>query len=131
MVKKTPSPAKLRELVMQALYQKEMTGSSNTVLIKQFKQNYKNLNLNNFETYLKEIKNNILDIDSTINKHTNINIDQISKIELAILKQAIYEIKNSNLDKPVIISEAIRLAKRFGQDSSHKFVNALLDKADN
>ena len=129
MVKKTPSPAKLRELVMQALYQKEMTGSSNTNLIKQFKQNYRNLNLKNFETYLKEIKQNILDIDSTIDKHTNINIDQISKIELAILKQAIYEIKNSNLDKPIIISEAIRLAKRFGQDSSHKFVNALLDKA--
>ena len=131
MVKKTPSPAKLRELVMQALYQKEMTGSSNTDLIKQFKQNYKSLNLKNFETYLKEIKKNILDIDSTIDKHTNINIDPISKIELAILKQAIYEIKNSNLDKPVIISEAIRLAKRFGQDSSHKFVNALLDKAAN
>ena len=131
MVKKTPSPAKVRELVMQALYQKEMTGSSNTDLIKQFKQNYRNLNLKDFETYLKEIKQSILDIDSTIDKHTNINIDQISKIELAILKQAIYEIKNSNLDKPVIISEAIRLAKRFGQDSSHKFVNALLDKAAN
>jgi N utilization substance protein B len=131
MVKKTPSPAKLRELVMQALYQKEMTGSSNTDLIKQFKQNYKNLNLKDFETYLKEIKQNILDIDSIINKHTNINIEQISKIELAILKQAIYEMKNSSLDKPIIISEAIRLAKRFGQDSSHKFVNALLDKAAN
>ena len=129
MVKKTPSPAKLRELVMQALYQKEMTGSSNTELIKQFKQNYKDLNLKNFETYLKEIKKNIIDIDSTIDKHTNINIDKIGKIELAILKQAIYEIKNSNLDKPIIISEAIRLAKRFGQDSSHKFINALLDKA--
>ncbi|MDC3078283.1 transcription antitermination factor NusB [SAR86 cluster bacterium] len=131
MVKKTPSPAKLRELVMQALYQKEMTGSSNTDLIKQFKQNYKNLNLKDFETYLKEIKQNILDIDSIINKHTNINIEQISKIELAILKQAIYEMNNSSLDKPIIISEAIRLAKRFGQDSSHKFVNALLDKAAN
>ena len=131
MVKKTPSPAKLRELVMQALYQKEMTGSSNTDLIKQFKQNYKNLNLKDFETYLKEIKQNILAIDSVIDKHTNINIDQISKIELAILKQAIYELKSSSLDKPIIISEAIRLAKRFGQNSSHKFVNALLDKAAN
>jgi N utilization substance protein B len=131
MVKKTPSPAKLRELVMQALYQKEMTGSSNTDLAKQFKQNYKNLNLKDFETCLKEIKRNILDIDSIIEKHTNINFDQISKIELAILKQAIYEIRNSDLDKPIIISEAIRLAKRFGQDSSHKFVNALLDKAAN
>ena len=131
MVKKTPSPAKLRELVMQALYQKEMTGSSNTDLVKQFKQNYKNLNLKSFETCLKEIKRNILDIDSIIEKHTNIDFDQISKIELAILKQAIYEIRNSDLDKPIIISEAIRLAKRFGQDSSHKFVNALLDKAAN
>ena len=131
MVKKTPSPAKLRELVMQALYQKEMTGSSNTDLVKQFKQNYKNLNLKSFETCLKEIKRNILDIDSIIEKHTNIDFDQISKIELAILKQAIYEIRNSDLDKPIIISEAIRLAKRFGQDSSHKFVNALLDKASN
>ena len=131
MVKKTPSPAKLRELVMQALYQKEMTGSSNTDLIKQFKQNYKNLNLKDFEIYLKEIKQNILDIDSIINIHTNVNIDQINKIELAILKQAIYEMKNSCLDKPIIISEAIRLAKRFGQDSSHKFVNALLDKVAN
>ena len=82
MVKKDPSPAKLRELVMQALYQKEISGSSNTDLIKQFKQNYKNFNLSDFEIYLKEIKKNILDIDTTIEKYTNIQIDQISKIEL-------------------------------------------------
>ena len=131
MVKKDPSPAKLRELVMQALYQKEISGSSNTDLIKQFKQNYKNFNLSNFEIYLKEIKKNILDIDTTIEKYTNIQIDQISKIELAILKQAVYEIRKDELDKPIIISEAIRLSKRFGQDSSHKFINALLDKAAN
>ena len=129
MVKKDPSPAKLRELVMQALYQKEISGSSNTDLIKQFKQNYKNFNLSDFEIYLKEIKKNILNIDATIKKYTNIQIDQISKIELAILKQAIYEIRKDELDKPIIISEAIRLSKRFGQDSSHKFINALLDKA--
>ena len=129
MVKKDPSPAKLRELVMQALYQKEISGSSNTDLVKQFKQNYKNFNLSNFEIYLKEIKKNILDIDTTIEKYTNIQIDQISKIELAILKQAVYEIRKDELDKPIIISEAIRLSKRFGQDSSHKFINALLDKA--
>ena len=129
MVKKDPSPAKLRELVMQALYQKEISGSSNTDLIKQFKQNYKNFNLSDFEIYLKEIKKNISDIDTTIEKFTNIQMDQISKIELAILKQAVYEIRKDELDKPIIISEAIRLSKRFGQDSSHKFINALLDKA--
>ena len=129
MAKKNPSPAKLRELVMQALYQKEISGSSNTDLIKQFKQTNRNFNLKGFENCLKEIKKDILEINSIIEKHTDVGIEQISKIELAILKQAIYELKQNELDSPIIISEAIRLAKRFGQDSSHRFINALLDKA--
>ena len=129
MAKKNPSPAKLRELVMQALYQKEISGSSNTDLIKQFRQTNRNFNLKRFENCLKEIKKDILEINSIIEKYTNVDIEQISKIELAILKQAIYELKQNELDSPIIISEAIRLSKRFGQDASHKFINALLDKA--
>ena len=129
MAKKTPSPAKLRELVMQALYQKEISGSSNTDLIKQFKQTNRDFNLEKFEDSLKEIKKGILEINSTIEKHTDVDIEQISKIELAILRQAIYELNLNKLDSPIIISEAIRLSKRFGQDPSHKFINALLDKA--
>ena len=128
MAKKTPSPAKLRELVMQALYQKEISGSSNTDLIRQFKQTNRDFNLKKFEDSLKEIKKDILEINSTIEKHTDIDIEQISKIELAILRQAIYELKLNKLDSPIIISEAIRLSKRFGQDASHKYINALLDK---
>ena len=130
MAKKNPSPAKLRELVMQALYQKEISGSSNTDLIKQFKQANRNFNLKGFENCLREIKKDIMEINSIIEKHTNVDIEQISKIELAILKQAIYELKQNELDSPIIISEAIRLSKRFGQDSSHKFINALLDKVE-
>ena len=129
MAKKTPSPAKLRELVMQALYQKEISGSSNTDLIKQFKQTNRDFNLEKFEDSLKEIKKGILEINSTIEKHTDVDIEQISKIELAILRQAIYELNLNKLDSPIIISEAIRLSKRFGQDASLKFINALLDKA--
>ena len=61
MAKKNPSPAKLRELVMQALYQKEISGSSNTDLIKQFKQTNRNFNLKGFENCLREIKKDILE----------------------------------------------------------------------
>ncbi len=129
MAKKIPSPAKLRELIMQALYQKEISGSSNTDLIKQFKQTNRDFNLEKFEDSLKEIKKDILEINSIIEKYTDVEIEQISKIELAILRQAIYELKLNELDSPIIISEAIRLSKRFGQDSSHKFINALLDRA--
>ena len=80
MAKKTPSPAKLRELVMQALYQKEISGSSNTDLIRQFKQTNRGFNLEKFEDSLKEIKKGILEINSTIEKHTDVDIEQISKI---------------------------------------------------
>ena len=75
MAKKNPSPAKLRELVMQALYQKEISGSSNTDLIKQFKQTNRNFNLKGFENCLREIKKDILEINSIIEKHTNIEIE--------------------------------------------------------
>ena len=67
MAKKTPSPAKLRELVMQALYQKEISGSSNTDLIKQFKQTNRDFNLEKFEDSLKEIKKGILEIKNPTN----------------------------------------------------------------
>ena len=66
MAKKNPSPAKLRELVMQALYQKEISGSSNTDLIKQFKQTNRNFNLKEFENCLKEIKKDILEINLSL-----------------------------------------------------------------
>ena len=39
-----------------------------------------------------------------------------------------HEISHTKLDKPIIINEAIKLAKKFGQNSSHKFINAILDK---
>ena len=65
----------------------------------------------------------------TISKFSNIPTSRIGEIELSILYLALYEISQSELDKPIIINEAIKLAKKFGQDSSHKFINAVLDQA--
>ena len=65
----------------------------------------------------------------TIEKFSNIPSSRIGEIELSILYLALYEISESKLDKPIIINEAIKLAKKFGQNSSHKFINAVLDQA--
>ena len=54
-LKKLPSPAKKRELIMQALYQKEISGCSNTEVIKQFKQSHKSIDLDAFEIVLKDV----------------------------------------------------------------------------
>ena len=53
-------------------------------------------------------------------------IDRISKVNLAILKLAIYEIKYKDIPFKVVINEAVELAKKYGEDNSKNFVNGIL-----
>lgn len=53
-------------------------------------------------------------------------IERISKIDLAILKLAIYEIRYKEIPFKVVINEAVELAKKYGEDSSKNFVNGIL-----
>ena len=53
-------------------------------------------------------------------------MDRISKIDLSILKVAIYELVFSKLPYKVVINEAVELAKKYGDDSSKSFVNGIL-----
>ncbi|MDG6894379.1 transcription antitermination factor NusB [Volucribacter amazonae] len=57
------------------------------------------------------------------------DFDELDPIEKSILRLAVYELKYA-LDVPykVVINEAIELAKSFGAEESHKYVNAVLDK---
>ena len=128
-MKASPSPTKTRELVIQALYQKTISGDSNTKVLKELKQTQKGLNTEKVSKIVKDIKNLEQKFIDTIRKFSNIPTSRIGEIELSILYLALYEISESKLDKPIIINEAIKLAKKFGQNSSHKFINAVLDKA--
>lgn len=54
-------------------------------------------------------------------------IDQISLIDMSILRLSIYELNFAKDTPPkVIINEAVELAKQFGNDNSSKFVNGVL-----
>jgi len=53
-------------------------------------------------------------------------MDRISKIDLAILEVAIFELIYSKLPYKVAINEAVELAKKYGDDSSKSFVNGIL-----
>lgn len=67
-------------------------------------------------------------IESLIEKNlkTDWKIDRISKVDLSILKLAIYEIKYKEIPFKVVINEAVELAKKYGEDSSKNFVNGIL-----
>jgi len=56
-------------------------------------------------------------------------IDKINKVDLAILRLAVYELQFEKKTPPkVIIDEAIELAKEFGGDASPGFINGALGK---
>ncbi len=54
-------------------------------------------------------------------------VDKIAKIDLAVLRLAVYELTVEKKEPPkVIIDEAIELAKEYGNENSSKFVNGVL-----
>ncbi|MBP7784207.1 MAG: transcription antitermination factor NusB [Aliarcobacter sp.] len=72
---------------------------------------------------------NIEAIDNEIKAHLNQGtLEDIGSVEKSILRLAVYEILFENLQKAIVINEAIELSKRLASDGAPKFVNGLLDK---
>ena len=74
---------------------------------------------------IEKNKEEILDLISK-NLKRDWTIDRISKVNLAILKIAIYEIKFNELPFKVVINEAVELAKKYGDEAAPLFVNGVL-----
>lgn len=85
-------------------------------------------------TYIKDKYNRIMEclpeLDKALNeKSENWDISRMGKVELTILRLAAYEIlKDEDVPDSVAINEAVEIAKKFGQEGSGAFVNAILAK---
>ena len=82
------------------------------------------------EMILNGVKENIEKIDSIIlSKLKNWSLDRIAKIDLAILRLAIYEILYvDSIPNKVSANEAVELAKTYGNNDSKSFVNGVIAK---
>ena len=120
-----------RELVFKFLYELECQKDNTEEQMELYITNSEIDDKNTIE-YLKNIVNGINenkeDINNLISKNLkkDWNLDRISKVNLAILKLAIYEIRYMKLPYKVGINEAVELAKKYGDDSAKVFVNGVL-----
>ena len=75
-----------------------------------------------------EIIDRLDDIDKRISEVSKgWTIDRIGKVELALLRLAVYEIVyDDNIPTSVAINEAVELSKKFGPQESYAFVNGIL-----
>ena len=78
----------------------------------------------------EDILSKLSEIDNEISdKATGWTIDRMGKVDLAIIRLAVYEIMfDDEIPLGVSINEAVELAKKYGRDESGSFVNGVLAK---
>ena len=132
----SPSFVKQRSLArrraMQAIYQWQMAGNNLKDIETQYltEQDMSKVDVEYFIELMHKVPQSIDELDAVVEKHMETTMEQTDPIERAIIRLSVYELKN-RIDIPykVVINEAIILAKAFGGDNSHSFVNGIVDKA--
>jgi transcription antitermination protein NusB len=122
---------KARSLALQAIYQWQLNAEPIDYIASQYTDNAnpKKVDLAYFSELLRGITTQTENIDNEMTPLLDRKITDLTSIELAILRMAIYELQN-RLDIPykVIINEALELTKEFGAQDAFKYVNGILDK---
>ncbi len=120
-----------RKAAVQALYQWQMTGQSLIEIERQFleEERLKDAQKSYFTELFHGVPKNLEAIDQALSEFVDRPVDMIDPVERAILRMGVYELLH-RLDMPyrVVLNEGINLAKYFGADGSHKYVNGILDK---
>lgn len=120
-----------RKTAVQALYQWQMTGQNLSEIERQFleEERLKNAQKSYFTELFYGVPKNLAAIDEALEQFVDRPVEKIDPVERAILRIGVYELLH-RLDMPykVILNEGINLAKCFGADGSHKYVNGILDK---
>jgi len=123
---------KARRSTVQALYQYFLTGKDVADVIAEFESDKHTLaktDVDYFKLLLRgTIKSND-ELDAQISKLLDRPVDELDAIERAILHIGCYELQH-HLEIPwrVVVNESIELAKMFGAEESHKYINGILDK---
>ena len=120
-----------RRYAMQALYQWQLTEQDLGRIDAQFllEQDMNKADLVYFQELLHHAPARLNTIHEAIQPHLDRPMAQIDPVEKSILWLAGYELLY-RIDIPyrVVINEAVELAKKFGAEHSHKFINGVLDK---
>ncbi len=122
---------KARHLALQALYQWQISQTNIQDIEMQYLEYHEpsKFDVEYFRELLAQIPSTFDQLDEILSQYLDRTVDELTPIELIILRMGAYELQH-RLDIPyrVSINEAIELAKEFGANESHKYVNGVLDK---
>ncbi len=121
-----------RRLVLQALYQWQMTGQSFPELRNQYTsdEGYAEVDAEFFQQLLQGVVEDSAALDAMIGEWLDRPVAQLDPIEHAVLLLGVEELR-AHVEVPykVVLNECVELTKKFGATDGHKFINAVLDRA--
>lgn len=120
-----------RRALLQALYAWQMTGAPLAELRGQFssKRQMRGVDDEYFSACLTGVLRDVEALDQLFVAHLDRAVDALDHVERAIIRAGAFELKE-RLDVParVVINEWVELAKGFGAEEGHRYVNGVLDQ---
>ena len=120
-----------REMLFKALYEIEVQKDITDEHMDLFLENNditEEAMISYIKTSVNTINENGQELEETISKNLKKDwtLERISKITIALLKLAIYEIKYTDTPFKVVINEAVDLAKKYSEETAPAFINGVL-----
>lgn len=122
-----------REELFKIVFESELTEVKiDEILASYLLRDETNLNTNERE-FIEKYSNGMALNDDKITDTLKDNItgwslERIGNVEKALLKIATYEVLFEDVPAEIVVNEVIELAKRYGDEKSHEFINGVLAK---
>jgi N utilization substance protein B len=120
-----------RYLALQALYQWMLNQQELYLIEKQFVEEgwMSGCDPDWFRELIRAVVADAQTLDDAFSPMLDRSIKMINPVERTILRMAVYELKSQQqIPSKVVINEAVELAKTFGAEDAHKYINGVLDK---
>ena len=124
--------SRARRRAAQALYAWQIGGNPMREVIEEFRheQDMEIADLDYFEDLLRGVEKHCAELDKGLAPWLDRDMAQVDPIERAVLRLAAYELRHRpDVPYRVVLNEAVEVAKRFGAEHGHTYVNGVLDKA--
>jgi N utilization substance protein B len=124
--------SRARRRALQAVYAWQLSGNPMPRVVAQFEheQEMEVADLEYFKDLVAGVERERAALDLKLRGFLDREVDEVDPIERAVLRIAAYELLH-RVDVPyrVVLNEAIEVAKRFGSENGHTYVNSVLDHA--
>ncbi len=120
-----------RRCAVQALYQWQVSGNDLNDIETQFRAvpDNQKADFDYFHELLHQVPAHAHELDAMLTPLLDRPIPELDPVERAVLRLCAYELMHRpDVPYKVVINEGVDLAKMYGADQSHKYINGVLDK---